>query len=54
MLGTIAFVYGLLMHLRREDVSTAVLQRLLHLFNGDEAAATATASDGDFPETVAV
>jgi hypothetical protein len=54
MLGTIAFVYGLLMHLRREDVSTAVLQRLLHLFNGDEATATATASDGDFPETVAV
>jgi hypothetical protein len=52
MLGIIAFVYGLLMHLRREDVSTAVLQRLLQLFKGDEAAATATASVGDFPGTV--
>jgi hypothetical protein len=52
MLGIIAFVYGLLMHLRREDVSTAVLQRLLHLFEGGEAAATATASVGDFPGTV--
>lgn len=36
MLGIIAFLYGILMHLRREDVSMVVVQHLLCLFNGEE------------------
>lgn len=36
MLGIIAFLYGILMHLRREDVSSVVGLSLLRLFNSEE------------------
>jgi hypothetical protein len=36
MLGIIVFLYGILMHIRREDVSTVVVQQLLRLFTGEE------------------
>ncbi len=34
MFGIVAFLYGLLVYLLREDISTAVVQRLQHLFSG--------------------
>jgi hypothetical protein len=40
MLGVIAFLYGILMHLRREDISAAIVRRLLQLFEREEERVT--------------
>jgi hypothetical protein len=40
MLGIIAFLYGILMHLRQRDISAAIVRRLLQLFEREEERVT--------------